>query len=511
MTQKTQRTIMEDLDLMIKRASEVPTEGLRKAASPADPLDSDNGTEAVKKGEHYNKNVEEAGKHTAAKVDGGAEANKPGASVEASTEGATAVSTDGQEGGKGADLEVKGEADNGPVPQSELSKSAAELISTGRKISAYLKSAAEKAPVDANAAAAQQKVASILGKSNGQPEAAKPLTGMSAYIAKKAMEAAGGEAIPGGEQGAAQAGAQELMQALQNGEIDDEQAAQILQEAARSGALSPEDLQELQALSEQMGGAAGAGGDPAAAGAPPGGDAGAPPADAMGGAGPAGALPPGGDAGGELPPEDLQAMKVAALDVGPGHPDYPQKLRTLHKAAHTFGFNLAIKTAQELEEAARHEAGEGEGHEGSEGAKAEEGKKEGDSAAHEQGESPAQENAEHLPGGEEAGIPGGDPAAAAAGIPGGDPAAGIPGAAPTGSPINGDPLAGLEAKTPEEQAALMQVLQEMGIDPQELANLRAAPVPAMDKVASYKARVSAAIFKKAAALQIAQTSTNKKA
>lgn len=499
MTQKTQRTIMEDLDLMIKRASEVPTEGLRKAASPADPLDSDNGTEAVKKGEQYNRNVEEAGKHTAAKVDGGAEANKPGASVEASTEGATAVSTDGQEGGKGADLEVKGEADNGPVPQGELSKSAAELISTGRKISAWLKSAAEKAPVDANAEAAQQKVASILGKSNGQPEAAKPLTGMSAYIAKKAMEAAGGEAIPGGEQGAAQAGAQELMQALQNGEIDDEQAAQILQEAARSGALSPEDLQELQALSEQMGGEAGAGGgDPAAAaaGAPPGGDAGAPPADAAGGAGPAGALPPG-DAGGEPAPEDLQAMKVAALDVGPGHPDYPQKLRVLHKDAHAFGFNLAIKTAQELEEAARHEAGEGEGHEGSEGAKAEEGEKEGDSAAHEQGETPAQETAEHLPGGEEAGAPGIAAAPAAA--------------APTGSPVAGDPLAGLEAKTPEEQAALMQVLQEMGIDPQELASLRAAPVPAMDKVASYKARVSAAIFKKAAALQIAQTSTNKKA
>ncbi len=496
MTQKTQRTIMEDLDLMIKRASEVPTEGLRKAASPADPLDSDNGTEAVKKGEQYNKNVEEAGKHTAAKVDGGAEANRPGASVEASTEGATAVSTDGQEGGKGADLEVKGEADNGPVPQSELSKSAAEFISTGRKISAWLKSAAEKAPVDANAEAAQQKVASILGKSNGQPEAAKPLTGMSAFIAKKAMEAAGGEAIPGGEQGAAQAGAQELMRALQNGEIDDEQATQILQEAARSGALSPEDLQELQALSEQMGVEAGAGGDPAAAGAPPGGDAGAPPADAAGGEGPAGALPPGGDAGGELTPEDLQAMKVAALDVGPGHPDYPQKLRVLHKDAHAFGFNLAIKTAQELEEAARHEAGEGEGEgdEGSEGAKAEE----GDSAAHEQGETPAQETAEHLPGGEEAGAPG---------IAAAVPAA----AAPTGSPVAGDPLAGLEAKTPEEQAALMQVLQEMGIDPQELASLRAAPVPAMDKVASYKAQVSAAIFKKAAALQIAQTSTNKKA
>jgi hypothetical protein len=504
MTQKTQRTIMEDLDLMIKRASEVPTEGLAKSASPADPLDSDNGTEAVKKGEHYNKNVAEAGKHTEAKVDGGAVANKPGASVEASTEGATAVSTDGQEGGKGADLEVKGEADNGPVPQNELSKSAGELISTGRKMSAWLKSAAEKAPVDANAEAAQQKVASILGKSNGQSEAAKPLTGMSAYIAKKAMEAAGGgdaaagaAAIPGGEQGAAQAGAQELMAALQNGEIDDAQAEQILQEAARSGALSPEDLQELQALSEQMGGEAGAGGDPAAAGDPA---AGLPPADAAGGAGPAGALPPGAEAGGEMPPEDLQAMKVAALDVGPGHPDYPQKLRTLHKAAHAFGFNLAIKTAQELEEAAKHEAGEGKAHEGSEGAKAEEGEKEGDSAAHEQGETPAQENAEHLPGGEEAGIPGGAPGA------------GIPGAAPTGSPVGGgDPMAGLEAKTPEEQAALMQVLQEMGLDPQALQQLQAAPMPAMDKIASYKAQVSAAIFKKAAAIQIAQTPTNKKA
>jgi hypothetical protein len=193
-------------------------------------------------------------------------------------------------------------------------------------------------------------------------------------------------------------------------------------------------------------------------------------------------------------------MKTAALDVTPGHPDYPQKLRTLHKAAHAFGFNLAIKTAQELEEAAKHEAGEGKAHEGSEGAKAEEGEKEGDSAAHEQGETPAQENAEHLPGGEEAGIPGGAPGA------------GIPGAAPTGSPVGGgDPMAGLEAKTPEEQAALMQVLQEMGLDPQALQQLQAAPMPAMDKIASYKAQVSASIFKKAAAIQIAQTSTNKKA
>jgi hypothetical protein len=72
-------------------------------------------------------------------------------------------------------------------------------------------------------------------------------------------------------------------------------------------------------------------------------------------------------------------------------------------------------------------------------------------------------------------------------------------------------MAGLEAKTPEEQAALLQVLQEMGLDPQALQQLQAAPMPAMDKVASYKARVSAAIFKKAAAIQIAQTSTNKKA
>ena len=70
--------------------------------------------------------------------------------------------------------------------------------------------------------------------------------------------------------------------------------------------------------------------------------------------------------------EDEMAMKVAMLDVGPDHPDYVQKLERLHKHAHDFGYNLAMKTAQEVAGEAEEEEvmlppAEGEGEAEAEG------------------------------------------------------------------------------------------------------------------------------------------------
>jgi hypothetical protein len=264
----SQDAIIKDLDSLIKSAAEIKSAGL-KTAAPADPLDKGNGTQAVVTGAQYNKNVEEAGKHTAAKVDGGAEANKANASLEASTEGATAVATDGQSGAKGADLEVKKDADNGTVSQSELSKTSAALdkcasewLGYAKGVSEGLVKAAAELPVDDAAAKAVTKLAGILGKSDSQAKvAASDLTAFDRLLAKKAQEAGlGGEEVVG----QAQAGAGDLMQRLQSGQVTEEEAAQILTEAAQSGALSEQDLAELQQLAEAQGAG---GGDPAAAAA----------------------------------------------------------------------------------------------------------------------------------------------------------------------------------------------------------------------------------------------------
>jgi len=508
----SQEAIMKDLDSLIKKASEVKADGLQKRAAPGGDLGTDNGTQAPSTGAHYDKNVEEAGKHTEAKVDGGAEANKPGASVEMSTEGATAVATDGQSGAKGADLEVKKDAANGSVPASELSKTsaaldkcAAEWIAHGKLVSAGLGKIAAELPVDAAAARATTKLAGILGKSEGQAITAGDLTSFDRFLAKKAADAG----LGGGEEvGQAQAGAGDLMQRLQSGQVSEEEAAKILTEAAQSGALSEQDLAELQQLVEAQGGAgdpaaaAAAGGDPAAMG-------GAPPAPmdpaAMGGAPPAGP-------DGMIQDPGLEA-KVAALHVGPDHPDYGKKLAHFHKEALQFGYDLAIKTAQEvlaLEEALeqeKDEKGEGEHDEGGEGHKEPDSDDKGDGGGAIQPEGGAQpDQAAVVDAMTGAGAP-----PAAPGAPAGPgalpPMPGAPPAAPGGAMDPGAAGGIPTPKTPEEAAALQQLLQELGISPEDLAKLQQADVKvAAENQFAFKARQ--AILGKVAALRIAATTNN---
>lgn len=511
----SQDAIIKDLDSLIKSASEIKTAGLKKQASPADPLDKDNGTTAVVTGAHYNKNVEEAGKHTAAKADGGAEANKPGASLEMSTEGATAVATDGQSGGKGADLDVKKDAKNGPVPLSELSKTSAALdkcagewLEHSKGISAGLKKSAAELPVDDAAAAAMAKLAGILGKSDSQAKvAAKDLTSFDRFLAKKAQDAG----LGGDEVSQAQAGGGDLMQRLQSGQVSEEEAAKILTEAAQSGALSEQDLAELQQLAQAQGGA---GGDPAAGGAPvPGGD------PAMAGAG----APPAGPDG-QIQDPGLEA-KVAALHVGPDHPQYSEKLAYFHGDAIAFGRALAIKTAQEvlsLEEAMEQEKGEnGEGDDGGDKpphAEGDEGHKEPDADNQGDGGGAIQpEGGGGQP--DQAAIvdamTGGGAPPAAPGAPAG------PGALPpmpSGSDAGGAPPMGADPaaasgiptpKTPEEAAALQQLLQELGMTPEDLAKLQQAQ-PKVAAEDEFKLKARGAIYAKVAAIRHVEATTNTK-
>jgi hypothetical protein len=342
----SQDQMMKDLDALIKRAGEIEATGLSKKASIGDPLTSDNGTSAPQTGAQMASNNEEAGKHTAAKVDGGAETNPTGASVEMSTEGATAVSTDGQSGTQGADLDQRHQAANGdeggfngePSDWDKKKTARESLIGTARSLAGELKKAAAALPVDANAAKASTKLASVLGKSSGQSEGtAAPLTAFDRFLAKRAMEAGGmmppeaaggmmppeaaGGMPPEGE--AAGIGAEEILQGLQSGAIGEEEAAQILQQAAASGALSEEDIAELEAIIS--GGAGGGAPAPMDPGMDPG----------MG--------DPMAEAGG-----DPMAMKVAMLDIGPDHPEYVNKLEAIHKKAMDFGYRLAVKTAQEI-------------------------------------------------------------------------------------------------------------------------------------------------------------------
>lgn len=447
----TQDALIRDLDSLIKRANEVGAE-LQKTAAPGDPLNEDNGTSAPETGAQMASNNEEAGKHTAAKVDGDAETNPAGASVEMSTEGATAVSTDGQTGTQGADLEKRHQAANGdeggfegePSDWDKKKTACEALITEARTIAGELKIAAEKMPVDEKAEKAMTKLAGLLGKSAGRSETAAPLTQFDRFLAKRAMEAGGlpPEAMAD-DVGAAAGGAEDIIAGLQSGAIGEEEAAAILQEAVAAGALTEEDIAELGAMLDAGAAPEGAPLDDPMAGDPMAGDPMA--GDPMAGD------PMAGDpmAGDPMMGGDPMAMKVAMLEVGPDHPDYIKKLDALHKEAQEFGYRLAVKTAQEIRDEGDTDVGIlDEAFIGDGGG----------------GEPPVDEVVEGMV------------------------------AEPTD----------IAPQSPEEEAALAEVLGELGLDSQGADELMTAEIPELDKVASYKSRVRGALLAKAAALRTAK-------
>jgi hypothetical protein len=331
------KKINADLDRLIKRASEVKTAGLKQAASISAKLDSaDDGTSSLTTGEQASKNKAESADLSATSPDGGAKANAVGKSVENSTENATAAAVSGNEGAKGAELSIKGEADNGE----------------------------EKA---------QNKVAALRAQAEALHKAAAALlTPFDHYLVKAARASedkqvkTAAEAMP--EDDLADAASDQLMEQLATGQIDDAAAAQILEEALQAGALTPEEVQQASALAEQA--SAGAASEaPVEAGAE---------------------APVEAPVAEEAPVDGEMAAKLAAAEVGPEHPEYIAKLDALHKADQDAGAAYFAKVAAFLIKQAE---GEEEEKEEKEETPAEEKKEEKAEAKEEAPAAPAAEGA----------------------------------------------------------------------------------------------------------------------
>lgn len=469
-----------------------------KTASPGD--GAEDGTKAVETGAQMASNKSEAAKGTKAMVDGGAKTNPAGASLDMSTDGATAVATDGQKGTEGADLEIKAQAANGPEGGIKGDDKTAALVADLRKVASELETS-EKA--SSSTAKAEAKLAQILSK---KAEAPRTLTALEQFLVKQARSNAKVKiAADMPDQAVADQSSNGLMEAIQSGQLSEEDAEKILLEAVQSGAISEEEL--AQAMQEMHGAGAGAQGAPAA-GLPA--EAGAAAAAPLGdGAAPAPAM--GGDpaaAGGEMVEDPGLEAKMAAVNIGPGHDLYLQKIATLNKDAFDAGYDYAVKLAEAML-GDNVEDGTKDAEGGIEAPKVEkavlkpaEGEAVGTKDQIEnngQKDIPAAstKKAEALPP-EAMGAgapPAADPMAAAGGAPT-DPAAAM-----------SDPSSVLNPKSPEEAAALQQVLQEMGLSMEDLQALMAqksgqpSADPAAAKMAAARVATRIEILSKVAALQ----------
>ena len=426
------RAINVDLDLMIKRASEKKTNLLKKAeGSTSAKLDALDGHEVKPTtGATAADNKARAGDSSEASVDAGAKDNPENGSVANNTDGSTAASTNGQEGAKGSEIAgtIK-DADNGPTDKNKFASAARELAKELRKAASDMLTPLDHFLVKQ-------------ARSTDDPKV------------KTAMEAMADDDVAGQASDA-------LMQQLSTGQISDEDAAQILEEALKAGALTPEELEAAAQVVKQH-----AGGD--AAPAAPGGDA--PPAP-MDGAGPVGdGAAPGGDvppaapaapmdgAASEAPPvpEDVEA-KIAAAEIDPSDPKYVEKIGKFYKEAEDAGKQLFAKVAEYLI------ANEPKADSKPE-VKADEAKVAADKEA-------------------------ADKAAADKKV---------------ADDKKSDPMSGVNLSPSDdaEKQALAAVKQELGIDDKQLAELAATPLPASnDKVAAAIAQYRVAILTKVAALK----------
>lgn len=293
---------LAELDALIKRASASKYEQLSKqAAKVSDQLDQDSGqTTTPTTGEQaaFQGNAQKRD-YPANAVDNDADSTPVGASVTASTDGATAAALDGQSGGKGAVLSIKGKADNGPEDtdspdnngfNSGAFKQAAEAL---RKRAEYLRKVAES-------------TISPLGRFLANAVRNAP----DAALAKKAQEMPMDDLAATVED--------DLMGRIAAGEISEEEAMAILQDAIASGAVSEEDL--AAAAAEMEGAEAAAPEAPAA------------PVE-------------------EPPVDDAMTAKLASAAIGPDHPEYINKLASERREDVEAGYNFfqqLMKKAQEL-------------------------------------------------------------------------------------------------------------------------------------------------------------------
>jgi len=362
-------SIQADLDKLVKRAAAIKADALKpKTASIGD--DAKDGTKPAATGAQAAANAAASKDRVeAAMVDGAAKDNAPGKSLDAhNSEGVSAVATDGQSGRTGGVLEkIKIE----PLTGTDVMKTASDLV-------AQLRKAAEAAnPANASVEnhnsegvtavatdgqsgtkGGEQPVKKTEGTDGGKAaekavaKVEEKTAGIRSFLAKVAMSLpqvkTAAEAEGMGEEQVGDAAAEDLLQKLEGGQVSEEEAQQILQEAIASGAISEEDV--TAALAE----AQGQGGEQAPPEAPPE----APVDPAM--------------AGGEVPPEAMVAEQAKMASISPEHPQYLQKLAALHGDAAQSGYDFGLKLAAELQ---AEEAAE--------------------TKAHEKSETPAEEKAEH--------------------------------------------------------------------------------------------------------------------
>lgn len=339
-----QRNLLNDLDALIKRASEQKTAALKQADTSSKLDSADDGTSPGTTGAQAAANKASAGEYTAAAVDGGAKANPIGGSVENSTGGATAVKPNGQEGGQGAEHAIAKDADNGE-------EKAENKVDGKGDATGSFKSAAAKEAIEF-AAQLRKEADGLL-----TPFDRFLVAAARSSIDPKVKTAA--EGMP--EDQVADQATDALMQQLESGQISDEEAAQILEEAIQSGAITEEDIAQAQQL------AGGAEGAPEAApeGAPEAAPEMAPEAAMAPEGAPmdpaAGAGLPGEAAPAEEMVEDPQLeAKMASAEIGPDHPKYTEKLISLYADDMRSAYELFHKVAEDLITVAQEEKAEAE-------------------------------------------------------------------------------------------------------------------------------------------------------
>lgn len=448
--------ILDELDGLIDQVSQKKLAAAKIAGPVSSKLDSaDDGTTSAQTGaQAADQQRAQNQQYPDNMTDTGAKDNQVGGSVENSTDQATAVQTSGQEGTEGSQLGSGGEVSDDPesapdIPNNDGFDPGAfkQAAATCLKIAEELEKAAEGLirPMDRFLVSAMRQ--------HPDPQ-----------IRKEAMAMADDELAAGA--------ADSLMQDIAQGNVSDEEAASILQEAVEAGVISEEEVAEAaQAAQAAMSEA-----DPGVGG----------PAE-----------------------EELMEAKLAAANIGPDDPRYIQKLAGLYSddihAGYVYGMQLAqrlAKQAEDDEEDEGDEDGEDDG----------EGDGEGGGVQPLAGaETPAEEAAEgHV-----------DPMAAAM-AGGGEETPGEEAAEDmaAGAELGMAPEA--EALAPEgqaEEADLAAVAQELGLTPEQAQQLLAAPMaeasaPAeggpemLGKMASalkqagvpYRARVRAVLLNKVAAL-----------
>lgn len=299
------KQVLSELTAMLASRAEAKVASVKRASVGDDKSD---GTSPTRTGSQAAANADASKGICAARVDNAAADNKDGDSIanSQSDQNVSAAATDGNSGAKGNTLaapKVEGIETGAPAMSAASAKIASDLLEEAGRIE-KLESA---------------KIASVTGIRRFLVDAVR--ADSSVKIAADMDDA----------EVADQAGDQ-LSQAVQGGQVSEEDAAAILEEALKSGAITEEDIaQAAQELQGQGGASAGAGAD---AGVPP---------EAAAAAAPS--APAGPE---EMVSDPSLEAKMAAADIGPDHPMYLSKLENLYGDAMRAGAEHCVKVAHSL-------------------------------------------------------------------------------------------------------------------------------------------------------------------